>query len=101
MLYHPSSKGLAERAIQPFKEGMKKLKDGSLETRVSRFLSRYRITPQTSTGVSRAKLLLGRKPRSRLDLAYPDISRKVRDSQWSRKQRHDLHVKEHTMMKGA
>ena len=29
--------------------GMKKLKDGSLETRVSRFLSRYRITPQTTT----------------------------------------------------
>ena len=99
--YHPSSNGLAETAVQTFKEGMKKLKDGSLETRVSRFLSRYRITPQTSTGVSRAKLLLGRKPRSRLDLAYPDISRKVRDSQWSRKQRHDLHVKEHTMMKGA
>ena len=73
--YHPSSNGLAETAVQTFKEGMKKLKDGSLETRVSRFLSRYRITPQTSTGVSRAKLLLGRKPRSRLDLAYPDISR--------------------------
>ena len=101
--YHPSSNGLAERAVQTFKEGMKKLKDGSLETRVSRFLSRYRITSQTSTGVSPAELLLGRKPRSRLDLAYPDISRKVRDSQWSQKQRHayDLHVKERTMMKEA
>ena len=70
--FHPSSNGLAERAVQTFKEGMKKLKDGSLETRVSRFLSRYRITPQTSTGVSSAELLLGRKPRSRLDLSYPD-----------------------------
>ena len=73
--YHPSSNRLAERAVQTFKEGMKKLKDGSLETRVSRFLSRYRITSQTSTGVSPSELLLGRKPRSRLDLAYPDISR--------------------------
>ena len=99
--YHPSSNGLPERTVQTFKEGMKKLKDGSLETRVSRFLSQYRITPQTSTGVSPAELLLGRKPRSRLDLAYPDISRKVHDSQWSQKQRHDLHVKERTMMKGA
>ena len=46
---------------------------GSVETRVSEFLARYRITPQTSTGVSPAELLLGRKPRSRLDLAYPEI----------------------------
>ena len=52
--YYPSSNGLAERAVQTFKEGMKKLKDGSLETRVSLFLSRYRITPQTSTGISPA-----------------------------------------------
>ena len=99
--YHPSSNGLAERAVQTFKEGMKKLKDGSLETRVSRFLSRYRITPQTSAGVSPAELLLCRKPRSRLDLANPDMSLKVRDSQWLQKQRHDLHVKERTMMKEA
>ena len=73
--FHPSSNGLAERAVHTFKEGMKKLKEGSLETRVSRFLSRYRITPQTSTRVLPTELLLGRKPRSRLDLAYPDISR--------------------------
>ena len=79
---------------------MKKLKDGSLETRVSRFLSRYRITPQTTTGVSPAELLLGRKPKSRLDLIYPEIGRKVRGSQTSQKQRHDLHVKERTMMEG-
>ena len=62
---HPASKGLAERAVKIFKEGMKKIKEGSVETRVSRFLSRYRITPQTSTGVSPAELSLGRKPRSR------------------------------------
>ena len=64
---------------------MKKFEDGSLETRVS----------------PPAELLLGRKPSLRLDLAYPDISRKVRESQWSQKQRHDLHVRERTMMKGA
>ena len=75
--YHPASNGLAERAVQKFKEGMKKMSGGSVETRVLRFLARYRITPQTSRGVSPAELLLGRKPRSRLDLVHPQIGRKV------------------------
>ena len=73
---------------------------GSVETRVSEFLARYRITPQTSTGVSPAELLLGRKPRSRLDLVYPEIGRKVRQSQASQKQAHDWYAKERTMQGG-
>ena len=36
--YHPSSNGQVERAVQRFKEGMKKNLSGSLETRLSRFL---------------------------------------------------------------
>ena len=98
--YHPASNGLAERAVQTFKEGMKKMSGGSVETRVSEFLARYRITPQTSTGVSPAELLLGRKPRSRLDLDYPEIGRKVRQSQASQKQAHDWYAKERTMQGG-
>ena len=71
-----------------------------METRVARFLARYRITPQTSTGVSPAELLLGWKPRSRLDLVYPEIGRKVRQSQASQEQAHDWHAKERTMQEG-
>ena len=66
--YHPASNGMAERAAKTFKEGMKKMNERSVETRVSRFLARYRITLQTSTGVSPAELLLGRKTRSRLGI---------------------------------
>ena len=69
-------------------------------SRVSRFLSRYWITPQTTTEVSPAELLLGRKPKLRLDPLYPEIGGKVHGSQMSQKQRHDLHVKERTMIEG-
>ena len=62
---------MAERAVQTFKEGMKKVNGGSVETRVSRFLARYRITPQTSTGVSPAELLLERKHSSRPTPSLP------------------------------
>ena len=61
--YHPASNRLAERAIQSFKENMKKsCSTESLETRLSRFLFWYRLTPHSTTGVSPAKLLLERIP---------------------------------------
>ena len=40
--YHPSSKGLAERAVQVFKTGMKRTTMGSLNDRISGFLFAYR-----------------------------------------------------------
>lgn len=46
--FHLPSNGLAERAVHTFKGGMKRRQGGneSLETKVSRFLFSYRITPQ-------------------------------------------------------
>ena len=65
--FHPSCNGLAERAVQTFKEGMKKIKDESVQTRLSRFLFSYRITPHGTTGQSPAELMVSLKLRSTFD----------------------------------
>ena len=74
--YHPSSKGLAERAKQTLKSGLKKL-SGPMEARLSKFLFSYRTTPQAITGVSPAELMFGRPIRTCLDLVLPDVAKRV------------------------
>ena len=44
-----------------------------METRLYRFLLHYRVTPQTTTGQAPAELLMGRKPKTRMNLVQPDI----------------------------
>ena len=69
--YHPSSNGLAERVVQSFKSALRKTSEGSIETRIAKFLFHQRLTPHTSTGNSPAELLMGRRPRSLLDVVRP------------------------------
>ena len=78
--YNPSSNGQAERAVQTVKTGLKKMK-GPLQTRLSRFLLKYRATPQTTTGLTPAELLMGRKLRTHLDLLYPTKGKLIRQQQ--------------------
>ncbi|XP_041961667.1 uncharacterized protein K02A2.6-like [Alosa sapidissima] len=87
--FHPSSNGLAERAVQTFKEGMKKMKGDSVQTRLSRFLFSYRITPHATTGLSPAELMMARRLRSVFDLLLPDMKSKVQEKQLKQKQAHD------------
>lgn len=61
--YHPSSNGLAERAVQTFKMAVTKL-EGTMEHQIARFLLRYCITPQTITGKTPSEMLMGRKLRT-------------------------------------
>ena len=48
--YHPSSNGLAERAVQTFKQSLRQMQAGSITDKISKFLFKYRITPHTTTG---------------------------------------------------
>ena len=87
--YHPASNGQAERAVQTLKRSLNRQTGGSLETRVSRFLLSYRVTPHTTTGVPPCELLMRRTLRSLLDCPRPDVSRRVQGAQERQKQHHD------------
>jgi len=87
--YHPSSNGLAERTVQIVKKGLKKVTNGSISDRLARVLLTYRLTPQGTTGISPAELLLGRRPRTRLDLLKPHTADRVESKQAQQKLKHD------------
>ena len=100
--YHPATYGLAERAVQTFKGAMKKMETeySSLESKVDRFLFRYRLTPHATTGEPPAVLFMGRRPRSRLDLMHPDLAQKILLKLQRQKQDHDKTCRERTFKVG-
>ena len=99
--YHPSSNGLAEHAVQTFKLGLKNQTIGSLQTKLSRFLFHYRITPNATTGIAPAELLLSQKPRSHLDFIAPHSLRdRVQQQQEKQKCQHDQRAKPCTYKQG-
>ena len=87
--YHPATNGLAEKAVQTMKQGIRQMQNGSIEEKLAKFLFKYRITPHSTTGVSPSELLMGRRIRSRLDLLLPDLTSVVQDKQLKQKQAHD------------
>ena len=92
--YHPSSNGLAERAVQTIEKGLEKMSGDTVATKLQRVLFRYRMTPQSTTGKSPAEMLMGRKLRSRFDLMHPNLQGKIHQKQERMKESHDAHSTE-------
>ena len=96
----PKSNGLAERSVQSFKNGLYKQISGSIETKVSRFLFRYRTTPHTTTSCTPAELFLGRVPRTHLDGVLPDRQERIRRQQEAQKTYRDRNARERCLNPG-
>ena len=87
--YHASSNGLAERAVQTVKVGLKKTTEGTVEARLYRFLLNYHKIPQSTTGMTPSEVMLQRRLRTRIDLVKPDTQQKVMDQQVKMKEHFD------------
>ena len=92
--YHPSTNGLAERVVQVVKRGLRKETHGSMRSRLATVLFAYRLTPQSTTGLSPSELLLGRRPRSHLDLLKPNTADRVERKQAKQVQQHNTHSRD-------
>ena len=64
------------------KQGLKKITQGSIRTRLAKGLKAYRLTPHSTTGMSPAEMLLGRHPKARLDLLKPLTAERIEANQW-------------------
>ena len=81
--YHPKTNGLAERFVQTFKLALKAAKHdpGTIQTKLSKFLIKYRNSPHSTTKECPSTLFLGRKLTTRLDLMKSNLSETVSKSQ--------------------
>ena len=86
---HPSSNSLAEQAVQTLKSGLKRTSGATIQEKLSRVLMTYRITPQTTTGVSPSQLLMGSCLQSQFDRLLPDLTKHVENHQAKQIQQHD------------
>ncbi|CAH8498443.1 unnamed protein product [Dicrocoelium dendriticum] len=87
--YHPSSNGLAERAVQTVKKLLMKQPNAPLRVRLDRSLFAYRNMSNETTGRSPAELMFGRRLRTRLDLLHGSIEPQVSEKQRRVKERFD------------
>ena len=74
--------------------------EGSVDTKLTRFLFQYRLTPHSTTGQSPAELLLGRQPHSHLDQLAPHLHAQVLHKQLKQKVCHDQNSRPQTFEMG-
>ena len=98
--YHPATNVLVEWAVQTVKHGLKKETQGSMKERLAKVLMAYRTTPQSTTGMSPAQLLLGICIWTQLDLLIPNVSERVEYRQMQQKLHHDRSNPRKTFTKG-
>ena len=84
---HSRGNGLAERAVKEVKLAVQRgVQDGVLtELALQRWLFQQRTIQHSTTSVSPAELMMGRRPKSRLDLLYPDLQKEVLSKQVKQK----------------
>ncbi len=96
-----AANGLVERAVQTFKSCVQKMDEATpLESRVLKFLTRYRIMPQSTMGRSPAELLLRRVLKTHLDLLRGNLESRVNERQQQQSKGHDVSVSLHTFAPG-
>ena len=73
---------------------MVNISGGSVRERVCKFLTRYRCTPHSTTGLSPAELMFGRSRtiRTHIDLIHPHLHEHVARKQTAQKIQHDKHA---------
>ena len=80
---HSRGNGLAEHAVKDVKLALQRgAAEGiGADLALQRWLFRLRTTPHSTTSVTPAELMTGRRPKSRLDLLYPDLDKVVLSEQ--------------------
>lgn len=81
--YRPQGNGAAENSVKMVKKTLKKAAHEGQDrtTALTRFLFQYRNCEHSTTGVSPAVALLGRRLRGRLDVLRPNIAEIVKKAQ--------------------